>query len=89
MHLISEYLHGSSGNMMAEETRNFGEGFVHSSVIFEERTTLENNSIGSDEPVPYSAPQHYVDRETHKHYATSTQNLYESFHRDADEENAL
>jgi hypothetical protein len=56
MHLISEYLHSSSGKMMAEETRNFGEGIVHSSIIFEERKTLENRSNCSDEPTPYSAP---------------------------------
>lgn len=69
--------------MMAEETRNFGEGFVHSSIIFEERTTLENHSNCSDEPTPYSAPKQYVDLDARNQgFATSTQNLYESFHKE-------
>ncbi len=43
--------------MNAEETRNFGRGVIHNSVISEKRTTLENQSDYSDEePKPYVAP---------------------------------
>lgn len=79
VHIISDYY---NGNMLQEETQNFGEGIVHSSIIFDEPNGFDQRSIQcseNDEPEPQAVPQQYIER---NRTGYTPRGLYESFHHE-------